>query len=169
MGKKIAMLVGDDFEDSEFRVPYDSLKKAGHEVTIIGARKGETLAGKQGKEKVQAEAEPGQVQAQSFDAMVIPGGYGPDHLRMHDGIVNFMREFCDSGRPVAAVCHGPQLLIEAGKVKGKTMTAWPSVRTDLKNAGANVVDQQVVTDGPIITSRGPQDLQAFSEAIIKRL
>ena len=105
-----------------------------------------------------------------FDALLLPGGQiNPDKLRMEEKAVQLVREFCDAGKPVAAICHGPWLLAEADVIEGKTVTSWPSIRTDLSNAGANVVDQEVVQDGQLITSRKPDDIPAFSEALIKAL
>lgn len=166
---RIAMLIGQDFEDVEFRVPYDRLREAGHDVRLIGTEAGAKVSGKRGKESVTIEAAASDVNPRDFDALVIPGGYGPDHLRLDDDVVTFTREMVDSGKLVAAVCHGPQLLIEADRVAGRMMTSWPSVRTDLENAGADWVDRRVVEDGAFITSRKPDDLEAFSDAILKRL
>jgi len=109
-----------------------------------------------------------QAKAQDYDALVLPGGVmNPDYLRMDPKAVNFVKEFVATGKPVAAICHGPWTLIEAGVVKGKTLTSWPSLKTDLKNAGANWVDKEVVTDGQFISSRKPDDLPAFNNAIIE--
>jgi protease I len=166
---KIAVLLADDFEDSEFRVPYQQLQAAGHTLTVLGSKAGSTVHGKKGKEHVAIEGAIGDRRASDFDAVVIPGGYSPDHLRTDESAVRFVRELTSANKPVAAVCHGPSLLIEAEVVRGKTVTSWPSVRTDLKNAGANWVDQQVAQDGKLITSRNPGDLDAFSAAIAKAL
>lgn len=165
----IAVLLADDFEDSEFRVPYQQLQQAGHKLTVLGKQAGTTVKGKKGKEQVTIEAAIADRRASEFDAVVIPGGYSPDHLRTEESAVRFVRELSDANKPVAAVCHGPSLLIEADIVRGKTVTSWPSVRTDLKNAGAKWVDQQVAQDGKLITSRNPGDLDAFSAAIAKAL
>jgi protease I len=166
---RIAFLVGPEFEDSEFRVPYDRLVQAGHRIEIIGAKSGEIVAGKQGKETITIEAAARDRSAADYDALVIPGGHSPDHLRMDSGVVDLVRDFMRAGKLVAAVCHGPQLLIEADAVAGRKMTSWPSVRRDLENAGARWVDEQVVVDGPVITARKPDDLEAFSAAIDRRL
>lgn len=166
---KIAMVIGPEFEDSEFRGPYDALRDGGHTVTLVGVRAGETVKGKKGKESAEIEVAASEVNARSFDAMVIPGGASPDHLRTEKGVVQFVRGFVETGGPIAAVCHGPQLLIEADAVAGKTMTSWPSVRKDLENAGATWVDREVVVDGNLITSRKPDDLPAFSKALLEML
>ena len=166
---RIAFVLGDDFEDSEFRKPFDALKKAGHEVEILGERAGARVSGKQRKEVVEIQAAVSSRDPAKFDALVIPGGYSPDHLRTDKSVVDFVSRMVKSGKLVAAVCHGPQLLIEADAVDGKRMTSWPSVKKDLENAGAHWVDQEVVTDGKLITSRKPADLDAFSNAIARAL
>jgi protease I len=166
---KIAVPLAADFEDSELAVPRDRLRAAGHDISIIGARTGETVKGKRGKEHATIDATAREVDPADFDALVIPGGYSPDHLRLDGDVVEFVRGFCASGKLIAAVCHGPQLLIEADCVRGKTLTSWPSVRKDLENAGATWRDQEVVEDGNLITSRKPDDLEAFSRAIASRL
>ena len=166
---RIAFVLGEDFEDSEFRIPYDALHKAGHQIEVLGVKAGETVNGKKGKEHVQIEAACVSRDPTSFDALLIPGGYSPDHLRMDREVVRFVQKMVHANKLIAAVCHGPQLLIEADAVEGKTMTSWPSVHTDLVNAGAKWVDRDVVIDDQLITSRKPDDLQAFSAAIRDRL
>ena len=166
---RIAFVLGEDFEDSEFRIPYDALREAGHQIEVLGQKAGETVDGKQGKEHVRIEAACVDRDPSQYEALVIPGGYSPDHLRMDREVVRFVQHFVQQDKLVAAVCHGPQLLIEADAVEGKTMTSWPSVHTDLVNAGAKWVDREVVEDGQLITSRKPDDLRAFSAAIKQRL
>jgi protease I len=166
---RIAFVLGEDFEDSEFRKPYDTLREAGHQVEVLGAKGGTTVKGKKGKEEVTIEAAVSERDPASYDALVIPGGYSPDHLRMDPQVVKFTGAMVRAGKLIAAVCHGPQLLIEADAVEDKTMTSWPSVHTDLVNAGAKWVDKEVVIDGRLITSRKPDDLPAFSKAIIDQL
>jgi protease I len=166
---KVAFVLANDFEDSEFKVPYDRVREAGHQATVIGAKAGEEVKGKKGKESATIETTAGQVDAAGFDALVIPGGYSPDHLRLDKDVVALVRRFVESGKPVAAICHGPQLLIEADAVKGRTMTSWPSVRKDIENAGGRWVDREVVIDGNLITSRKPDDLGAFSRALLEHL
>jgi protease I len=166
---KIAVLIGQEYEDSELTIPVERLKQAGHEVELLGVEAGQEITGKNGKAKVKVEAAVGSRRPDQYDALLIPGGHSPDHLRMEEKVVDFVKGFGATGRPIAAVCHGPQLLIEAGLVRGRTMTAWPSVRTDLRNAGAEVVDREVVEDGPIITSRQPEDLEAFSRALLGQI
>ncbi len=166
---EIACIVGQEFEDSELRVPVERLREAGHHVMIVGEKRGITLRGKQGKEKVTADLSIDEVSPEQFDALLIPGGHSPDHLRADRRFVDFVDRFDRSGKLVATVCHGPQLLITAGRVQGRKMTAWKTVQEDLRQAGAKVVDREVVEDGNLITSRNPGDLEAFSDAIIQRL
>ncbi|CAN5503193.1 type 1 glutamine amidotransferase domain-containing protein [soil metagenome] len=165
---RIALVLAEDFEDSEFRKPYDALRAAGHTVDVIGAKQG-SVTGKNGTEKVKIELTVADVAPADYQALVIPGGYSPDHLRIDKPIVEFVQAMVGAGKLIAAVCHGPQLLIEADAVKGKQLTSWPSVKKDLENAGAKWVDQEVVVDHMLITSRKPADLPAFSAAIVKGL
>lgn len=166
---KVAFIVGPEFEDSELRIPYDEVRKAGHQAVLVGLRAGEELAGKQGRERVRAERAADDVSSGDFDALVIPGGYSPDHLRTSLPMVRLTREMVMGGKPVAVVCHGPWMLVEADVAEGRTLTSWPSVRTDLVNAGARWVDREVVEDGNLITSRRPDDLPAFSAALLRQL
>jgi protease I len=166
---RIAFIVDDLFEDSEFRVPYDRVKEAGHEPVIVGTEAGRQLSGKKGQEKLQAEAGVKEVSAGDFDALVIPGGYSPDKLRMNADMVQFVRDFNEAHKPIAAVCHAGWMLAEANIARGITLTSWPSIKTDLINAGAHWVDREVVVDGNIITSRKPEDLQSFSDALLIQL
>jgi protease I len=166
---RIAFIADDLFEDRELREPWDRLREAGHDVVLVGLEKGKQITGKQGREKLTVEHAAQDVSADDFDALVIPGGYSPDHLRMSRPVVAFTRAFFDQGKLVAAVCHAPWMLVEADVAEDRTMTSWPSVRTDLINAGARWVDREVVEDGNLITSRKPDDLPAFSDAILRRL
>jgi len=166
---KVAFVLADDFEDTEFRVPYDRIREAGHEVTVIGTEAGKEVKGKKGEETFTPEVTPDEVSAADFDALVIPGGYAPDKLRTHEGVVKFVQGVFGADKPVAAICHAGSLLVEADAVQGRTVTSWPSVRTDLVNAGAEWVDREVVEDGNLITSRNPDDLDAFTTTILERL
>jgi protease I len=166
---RIAMVLAEDFEDSEFRKPYDALREAGREIELLGVKAGDTVHGKKGTEHVELQAAASDRDPADFDAVVIPGGYSPDHLRIDKGVVDFVHTMVEQGKVIAAVCHGPQLLIEADAVDGKQLTSWPSVTTDLENAGATWVDREVVVDGMLITSRKPDDLPAFSMAINRAL
>lgn len=158
---KIACLLGPDFEDSEFQQPYDEFKKAGHEVVVIGLKAGEELHGKKGKVSFKTEKGIEEVKPDQFDALLIPGGGSPDKLRAHDSMVDFTRAFCKSGKPIFAICHGPQLILSADCHRDYKMTAWKTVLGDLQKAGTNVVDQEVVVDKNLVTSRKPDDIPAF--------
>lgn len=166
---KIACILADGFEDSEFRVPYDRMKSKGHEVVVIGEREGQELSGKKGKERVRADASIDGALVEDYDALFIPGGHAPDKLRADPRFVGFVAGFDDAQKPIFSICHGAQLLITADRVRNRTMTAWSTVQVDLKRAGANVLDQEVVVDGHLITSRNPDDLEAFSNEIIRQL
>jgi len=166
---RIACLLGPGFEDSEFRVPYDALKNAGYQVDIIGIKAGMELKGYKGKETVKADKGIDEVRPEDYQALLIPGGHSPDQLRKDKKIVEFVKKFDALKRPLAAVCHGPQLLLTARLVRGRTLTAWETVQGDLEQAGANVKDQEVVIDQNWITSRKPEDLKAFSEALLNAL
>ena len=166
---KVAMMVGDDYEDAEFDMPFECLRNAGVEVTVLGTERGSTIHGKRGKSEVTIQHTADEVKPEDFDALVIPGGHGPDKLRLDQYAVDFTRRFNDTGKLVAAICHGPQLLIEADVVNGRTLTSWPSVRKDLINAGAKWEDREVVEDGNLVTSRKPEDLDVFCNAILQRL
>ncbi|MDP9070183.1 MAG: type 1 glutamine amidotransferase [Actinomycetota bacterium] len=165
----VAFVLDDDFEDSEFKVPYDRIREAGHQITVIGKEASQEVTGKRGKESFTIEAAPDSVSPDDFDALVIPGGYSPDKLRTDPGVVKFVQGFFGGSKPVAAICHAGSLLVEADAVHGRTVTSWPSVRTDLTNAGAQWVDREVVVDGNLITSRNPDDLDAFCSAILAAL
>ncbi len=164
----IAILVGDGFEDSELDVPRQKLHEAGHVTSIIGPRAGATVRGKHGGKAI-VEQRLDDRSPTDFDALLIPGGKGPEKLRRDEEIVQWVRDFVATGRPVAAVCHGPLLLVAADAVKGRDVTSWPAVRGEIEDAGARWVDAEVVEDGPFITSRKPEDIDAFSAALIDRL
>jgi protease I len=166
---RIACVLAQGFEDSEFRVPYDRLKGEGYRVDIIGLKAGEELKGYKGKEKVKAEKAVDRVKPEDYDALLIPGGKSPDHLRVDERMLEFVKAFETDGKLIAAVCHGPQLLMAAHLTRGRTLTAWPTVQDDLKRVGANVKDEAVVIDRNWITSRNPGDLQQFSDAIVDHL
>ncbi|MFZ0746449.1 MAG: type 1 glutamine amidotransferase domain-containing protein [Terracidiphilus sp.] len=169
-GKKIAILATDGFEQVELTEPRKALDQEGATTEVIAPRNGQIRAWKSKEwgdsfkvDKTLENANPN-----DYDALVLPGGVmNPDHLRMDPKAVNFVRQFVSSGKTVAAICHGPWTLVEAGAIKGKKVTSWPSLKTDLKNAGANWVDQEVVTDGQFITSRKPDDIPAFNRAIVE--
>ena len=158
---KIACVLGPKFEDSEFRQPFDAFKTAGHEVTIVGLDAGSTLDGDKGREKAQVDKAFKDVRPDQFDAMFIPGGFSPDKLRANDDAVRWVKAFMQTGKPVFAICHGPQLLLTADEFRNHRMTAWKTVQGDLRKAGANVVDEEVVVDRNLVTSRQPADIPAF--------
>lgn len=166
-GKRIAILVEQDFEDSELVEPMKAMKEAGGEVMVVGSGSQRSYWGKRRDANVKADVSADQVKAEDFDAVIIPGGYAPDKMRLHQPMIDLVRKIYDTGKVVAAVCHGPQLLISAGIVGGRRVTSWPSVEIDLRNAGAEWVDEAVVEDGNLITSRKPADLPAFSKAVIQ--
>lgn len=165
--KKVAVVLADNYEDVEYTSPAEALRNAGADVTIIGLKKG-TITGKKGDTQ-QAAATFDEVQPDDFDMLLIPGGGSPENLRIDDKAVAFTREFAGSGKPVAAICHGAQLLISAEVVKGRTLTAVNKIRDDVRNAGGNYVDEALVEDGNFITSRVPGDLPVFNEAITKAI
>ncbi len=166
---KVAFILDGLFEDSEFKVPYDRVREAGHQPVVIGLEKGKKLHGKKGKESITTEVAIDDVSPEQFDAVVIPGGYSPDLIRTNPRMVDLVRKLHDSSRPVAAICHAGWMLAEADVIRGKTVTSWASIKTDLVNAGANWVDQEVVEDGNLITSRMPDDLEAFSKALLTQI
>ena len=169
-GKKIAILATDGFEQVELIEPKKALEDAGATTEIISPGSGEIKGWnfRDWGDKVKVDKTLDQVRPANYDALVLPGGViNPDHLRMEPKAVSFVKEFAESGKPVAAICHGPWTLVEAGVVQGRKMTSWPSLKTDLKNAGANWVDEQAVIDGNFITSRKPDDLPAFNQKIIE--
>jgi protease I len=168
-GKRIAMLVEDEFEDRELTGPLDTLRAAGATVTIVGPTAGADYRGKRGEATITSDIAAGAAKIADFDAIVIPGGHAPDKMRMRHAMVDLARDAMQAGKPVAAICHGPQVLISANAVRGRTLTCWPSIAIDVKNAGGLYVDKPVVEDGNLITSRKPDDVPLFSEAIIRAL
>jgi len=168
-GKRVAILVEEEFEDFELTGPLESLRAAGATVTIVGPVKGASYRGKRGDATVTADMAAGAARIADFDALVIPGGHAPDRMRMRHAMVDLARDAMDAGKPVAAICHGPQLLISANALRGRTLTCWPSIAIDVKNAGGMYVDKPVMEDGNLITSRKPDDVEVFSEAIVRAL
>jgi protease I len=166
---KVAFIVDEMFEDSEFKVPYERVKEAGHEPVIVGLEAGKKLEGKKGKVTITTEVSIDEVTSDQFDALVIPGGYSPDKIRLNPDMVELTRQIATTGKPVAAICHAGWMLAEADLVRGKTVTSWPSIQTDLINAGGNWVNQEVVEDGNIITSRKPDDLEAFTKTLLTQI
>ncbi len=169
-GKKVAILVTDGFEQVELLEPRKALDQAGATTQVISpaSKKVKGWNMKEWGDEVPVDVPLNSAKAQEYDALLLPGGVmNPDHLRMDPQAVEFVKQFADSGKPIAAICHGPWTLIEAGAVRSHTITSWPSLKTDLKNAGANWVDKEVVRDGQIVTSRKPDDIPAFNREMIQ--
>jgi protease I len=170
-GRRVAILATDGVERVELEQPREALDGAGAQTTLLSIKTGEIAARKHDLEDAgtfSVDRLVGDASPDEFDALLLPGGtVNPDKLRMEPTAVGFVRNFVQSGKPVAAICHGPWNLVEADVARGRTLTSWPSVRTDLRNAGANVVDEVVVTDGNLTTSRSPEDLPAFCERIVQ--
>ncbi len=172
MAKRVAILATDGFEQSELTGPHKRLKDAGFDVDVVSLKPGEIRGW---DEKNWGDSVPVDVVLENadpakYDALVLPGGViNPDALRAEAGAVAFVQAFDRAGKPLAAICHGPWLLVESGAAKGRKVTSWPSVRTDLENAGGQWQDDEVVVDGHIITSRKPDDIPAFTQAVIDAL
>lgn len=169
MSKKVAVLITDDFEDSEFTSPAEAFRQAGHTLVTIDDKAGKTVHGKKSKASVKIDLGIDDARVEQFDALLLPGGYSPDKLRGDDRFVNFTRTFAESKKPIFAICHGPQLLINAGVLKGRKITTVKPVVVDVKNAGAEYFDKEVVVDGNWVTSRTPDDLPAFNRESVKIL
>lgn len=167
--KKIAVIITDMFEDSEYTEPAAAFKEAGHELVHIEFKEGKTVRGKRDDTPVNIDKEVKDVSAADFDALLIPGGYSPDKLRANDNAVDFAREFAESGKPIFAICHAPQLLITADVLKGRKLTGYKSIIQDIKNAGGEYIDSEVVVDGNLVSSRHPGDLPAFISESLKML
>lgn len=162
---RILVIATDGFEDSELLEPMRILKERGARVTLASLEQRE-IKGDNGATAM-PDAEIAAIDSKDYDALVLPGGTkNPDALRMVEQVVYTVRKFADAGKPVAAICHGPWLLVEADVIRGRTVTGWPSIRTDLRNAGGNVVDREVAVDGNIVTSRKPEDIPTFTQAFI---
>jgi protease I len=171
-GKTIAILAADGVEKIELEQPRAAMKQAGARVEVLSLHTGEIQAREHDLEpagRFTVDRAVSDASVDEFDGLVLPGGtVNPDKLRMDATAVSFVRDFVQSGKPVAAICHGPLTLVEAGVAAGRTLTSYPSIRTDLRNAGAHVVDEEVVVDGNLITSRSPSDLPAFCAMLIKQ-
>jgi protease I len=171
-GKKIAFLAADAFEESELTKPWEALEAAGAQLELISLEEGKITALDEEKLKaaksIKVDKTVEEVNAAEYDGLVLPGGVGnPDKLRADENAVNFARDFFEQGKPVGAVCHGPWTLVEAGVVRGRTLTSYPSIQTDIRNAGGNWVDEEVHVDQGLVTSRKPDDLDAFSKKLIE--
>jgi protease I len=171
-GKKVAILATDGFEQSELFDPKRALEEAGALTTLVSIKSGEIKGWSQGNwgKTIHVDMTVDSANSEDFDALLLPGGVmNPDRLRMDDKAVQFARDFADSGKPIGAICHGPWLLVEADVVEGKTLTSWPSLETDIENAGGTWVDEEVVVDNGIVTSRKPDDIPAFNQKLIEEI
>ena len=157
----IAVILEDWFEDVEYTEPATAFKRAGHDLVLIGLQAGKVVKGKRGQTEATIEKNLDKVSVEEFDALLIPGGYSPDRLRAHQVAVRFVKEFLESGKPVFSICHAPQLLITADVLKNRKITGYTSIIQDIKNAGADFIDAEVVVDGNLVSSRDPDDLPAF--------
>lgn len=158
---KVAVIITDMFEDSEYTEPAKAFRNAGHTLVHIGFTAGEAVHGKKGGTAVTIEKTVKEVSVEEFDALLIPGGYSPDKLRVDEDAVRFAGDFVHSGKPVFLICHAAQLLITADVLQGRKITGYKSIIQDIKNAGAEFLDQEVVEDGNLVSSRHPADLPAF--------
>ncbi|RYY92325.1 MAG: type 1 glutamine amidotransferase [Chitinophagaceae bacterium] len=171
-GKKVAVLTANGFEESELTSPVEALRGAGAEVHIISPEKGKVKAWSHDHWSIEIPVDRAldEANAEDYDALLLPGGVlNPDQLRTNPKAVDFARHFLESGKPLAAICHGPQLLIETGMISTRTLTSYPSVRTDLVNAGALWEDKEVVVDNGLVTSRSPEDLPAFNKKLLEEV
>jgi protease I len=169
-GKRIAILATDGVEQVELAAPRDALNMAGAKTSVVSPKSGQIKAWQHDHwgDMIPVDVTLGSANADDFDALMLPGGVmNPDHLRMEPKAVEFVRAFFDEGKPVAAICHAPWMLVEADVVRGRTVTSWPSLHTDLQNAGADWVDREVVTDEGLVTSRKPDDIPAFNLKMIE--
>ncbi|MEW6491339.1 MAG: DJ-1/PfpI/YhbO family deglycase/protease [Cyanobacteriota bacterium] len=167
--KRVAILIDQKFEDSEFQIPYKALQQAGAQVVVLGSRMNEKYEGKQGQVSIKPDGTVTEARPEDFDAVVIPGGMAPDTIRNNPNAVKFVQKAMELDKLVAAVCHGPQVLIEGDLLKGKNATGFVSIRKDMINAGANYLDEPLVVHSNLITSRQPGDLAIFTTAILTRL
>ena len=169
-GLRVAILATDGFEQSELLDPKKALEKAGADIKVVSLKSGKIKGWQKGNwgESVDVDLTVEKASAEEFDALMLPGGVmNPDKLRNDEKAVAFVQEFVDAGKPIAAICHGPQVLIETGALLGRNMTSWPSLRTDMINAGAEWIDSEVVTDNGLVTSRKPDDIPAFNRKMIE--
>ncbi|MBC7793395.1 MAG: type 1 glutamine amidotransferase [Clostridia bacterium] len=164
---RIGFILGDMFEESEFHEPYEAVKQAGHEAIVIGVKPDQEVRGKNGQDIVKVDQAIMAIDAKKLDALVIPGGYSPDHLRTNHAMVTLVRLISESAKPLAAICHGPSIFVDADILKGRTVTSAQSIKADLVNAGARWVDQEISTDDNILTSRQPSDLPKFCAKLLE--
>ena len=168
--KRVAVLADNGFEQSELTEPKKALEQAGASVDVVSPQASKVRGWKHTNwgDEVGVDVRLDQASPEQYDALMLPGGVlNPDKLRINEKAIAFIKHFVDSGKPIAAICHGPWPLIDAGGVRGRKMTSWPSIKNDLKNAGAEWVDQEVVTDRGLVTSRKPDDIPAFNRKMIE--
>lgn len=165
----VCFLLADGYEDSEMKNPYDAMSEAGHQTVVVGLEKGAELKGKKGTVAYTSDFSISEVKVDDYDAVIIPGGSAPEALRVNDEVVEFVKQANEQGKVIAGICHGPQVMISADILKGVNTTSYIGIRDDLKNAGSNFLDQEVVVDGNIITSRTPKDEPAFIKEILNKL
>ena len=173
-GKHVAFLAADAYEESELKKPWQALQEAGAELKLVSLEEGEITALNEQELKPAAthpvDLTVEEANADDFDALVLPGGVGnPDKLRADENAVDFVRQFFEQGKPVGAICHGPWTLVEAGVVRGRTLTSYASIQTDIRNAGGNWVDEEVHVDQGLVTSRKPDDIPAFNAKLIEEI
>jgi protease I len=166
---KVAVILADLFEDSEYTEPVAAFRSAGHEIVIVGLQAGAIVKGKKKGTEVRVDTTPAESPVDGFDALLIPGGYSPDKLRVDTDAVEFVSQFMQAGKPVFSICHGPQILITAKALEGRRVTGWKSIIQDIVYAGGNFLDAEVVVDGNLVSSRSPRDLPAFIRACLAML
>jgi len=167
--KKVAFLLADGYEDSEMKNPYEAIVENGDEPVIISLKKGDELKGKKGTITYTSHLAASEANVADYEAVIIPGGQSPSKLRDDPAVIDFVRQAHEKGIPIAAICHGPQVLAKAGVLRGKTLTGYSGIQDEIKQAGGTFVDKEVVVDGNLITSRGPQDEPAFIKEAIDRI
>jgi protease I len=165
----VGVVIDEMFEDVEYTKPAEAFKEAGHSLLHIGIREGQLVKGKRKRTPVKIDKSISEVKSDNLDAILIPGGCSPDHLRGYESAVKFIKDYFQTGKPIFAICHAPQILITAQVLEGRRVTGWKSIVQDIKNAGAIYVDNEVVEDDNLISSRGPRDIPAFIKASLKKL
>lgn len=171
-GKRVAILSDNGFEEVELTSPKKALEEAGAQVEIVSAQQGKIKAWDKDHWSIELDVNTplDKAKSENYDALMIPGGViNPDQMRRHNSYIQFAQEFLEAGKPVAAICHGPQLLIETGMISGREMTSFPSIKTDLINAGVNWQDKEVIVDNGLVTSRSPKDLEAFNKKMLEEI
>ena len=165
----VGVVIDEMFEDVEYTKPAEAFKAAGHSLLHIGIKEGQIVKGKRKRTPVKIDKSISEVKSDNLDAILIPGGCSPDHLRGYESAVKFIKDYFQTGKPIFAICHAPQILITAQVLEGRRVTGWKSIIQDIKNAGAIYVDNEVVEDDNLISSRGPRDIPAFIKTSLKRL